>query len=178
MKALFVSALALLLLATVGVQQAKAQYPGEECRWECAVIYCDYYQDYCDYDCYEVCFPYARQQQVDGEWASQQQVSHSEGQLKSAVREQAQGGLPSLLAGLANSGAAWRGGERTGKVVRMRLETPAFKVTRAGGQSGQLRGPTTRMFAIFQSCLSNNTAPGQQRTRSSPSAPPSPVWVA
>lgn len=43
---------------------AFGQYPGEECRWECEVIYCDYYYDYCDYDCHEVCYPYSPQDQL------------------------------------------------------------------------------------------------------------------
>lgn len=34
-----------------------AQYD-EECHYECATTYCDLFDYYCDYDCYEVCYPY------------------------------------------------------------------------------------------------------------------------
>lgn len=34
-----------------------AQYE-EECYYECVVVYCDPYEDYCDYDCHEECYPY------------------------------------------------------------------------------------------------------------------------
>lgn len=53
-SALFVVASAALVAIT------RAQYPLEECHWECEIIHCDYYGDHCDYDCYEVCYPYAR----------------------------------------------------------------------------------------------------------------------
>lgn len=47
------SAIIMLALASeLGLAQ-------EVCHWECEVIDCDYYIDYCDYDCYEVCYPYA-----------------------------------------------------------------------------------------------------------------------
>lgn len=49
-----VSALVILVLAS---ELASGQ---EVCHWECEVVGCDYYADYCDYDCYEVCFPWAR----------------------------------------------------------------------------------------------------------------------
>lgn len=49
----------LCLAAVLTIQTVSAQYPGEYCHWQCDVIYCDYYHDYCDYDCYEVCYPYS-----------------------------------------------------------------------------------------------------------------------
>lgn len=36
---------------------ALAQYD-EDCEYECTIVYCDLYGGYCDYDCYEVCYPY------------------------------------------------------------------------------------------------------------------------
>lgn len=48
-----------LVVLLIG-KSALAQYhPGEDCHTECEIIYCDYYHDYCDYDCYEVCYPYS-----------------------------------------------------------------------------------------------------------------------
>lgn len=40
-----------------------AQYPYEDCHWDCEIEYCDYYGDHCDYDCYEVCYPYRHMRQ-------------------------------------------------------------------------------------------------------------------
>lgn len=41
---------------------AEAQFvPLEECYWECAVEYCDYPDDYCNYECHEICYPILRE---------------------------------------------------------------------------------------------------------------------
>lgn len=48
----------LLILASHNYTQVNAQYYPSECYWDCEIIYCDYYHEHCDYDCYEVCYPY------------------------------------------------------------------------------------------------------------------------
>lgn len=40
----------------VTIQVCSAQYL-DDCEYECSVTYCDPYE-YCDYECYEVCYPY------------------------------------------------------------------------------------------------------------------------
>lgn len=52
--------LSLLALVTVILlavpKETYAQYI-DECYYECNIVHCNYY-GYCDYDCYEVCYPY------------------------------------------------------------------------------------------------------------------------
>jgi hypothetical protein len=49
--------LVILLVAIFGIKQSLAQFD-EICHYECSIQYCDPYTDFCDYDCYEVCYPY------------------------------------------------------------------------------------------------------------------------
>lgn len=56
------SSLVLLIAVLVTIYSnsntANAQYPDEICHWQCDIIDCDDYDGHCDYDCYEVCYPY------------------------------------------------------------------------------------------------------------------------
>lgn len=89
--ALFVVAPATLFAAV------SAQYPLEECHWECDIVLCDYYGEHCDYDCYEVCYPYARsltggRQKVNNRYRQQQRASsigksHREGLSSSTTTD-------------------------------------------------------------------------------------------
>lgn len=48
-----------VLVATLAmVSGTIAQY--DYCHFECITIYCDPYEEYCDYDCHEVCYPYRK----------------------------------------------------------------------------------------------------------------------
>lgn len=47
-----------MLTIVVLALASKSSLAQEVCHWECEVFDCDYYADYCDYDCYEVCYPY------------------------------------------------------------------------------------------------------------------------
>lgn len=74
--------LVVLIVARLSFAQ---YYPGEDCHTECEIIYCDYYHDYCDYDCYEVCYPYSPASPIRGlssiksqQSDTQQQVYHRE----------------------------------------------------------------------------------------------------
>lgn len=49
--------IAALLVISFMSGSSFAQYD-EECSYECTIVYCDHYADYCDYDCYEVCFSF------------------------------------------------------------------------------------------------------------------------
>lgn len=49
----------LLLLLSMGAAKIEAQII-EECFWECGVEYCDYLDDFCTYDCHEICYPIAK----------------------------------------------------------------------------------------------------------------------
>ena len=37
-----------------------AQWANEECHYECEPTYCEFWDDFCEYDCHEICFPYLR----------------------------------------------------------------------------------------------------------------------
>lgn len=56
----YFSVLVGLVVLVVATGLALGQYhPGEICHEECEVDYCDYYYNYCEYECYEVCYPYS-----------------------------------------------------------------------------------------------------------------------
>lgn len=88
---LIIASIFILLTTTI----AFGQYPGEECRWECEVIYCDYYYDYCDYDCHEVCYPYSPQDPLssasrkvsNNQWLHNAPQSISLGSLKMKLQQ-------------------------------------------------------------------------------------------
>lgn len=79
------------LIAATGL--ALGQYhPGEICHEECQVEYCDYYHDYCEYECYDVCYPYSPEDpirdssSVKGKQKLQAQMPHVEpGEFKSMI---------------------------------------------------------------------------------------------
>lgn len=48
-----------ILTSSYGPRESEAQII-EECFWECGVEFCDYLDDFCTYDCHEICYPIAK----------------------------------------------------------------------------------------------------------------------
>lgn len=55
----------IILLLSLAPAKNEAQII-EECFWECGVEYCDYLDDYCTYDCHEICYPIAKKSSEHG----------------------------------------------------------------------------------------------------------------
>lgn len=57
-NALIAGLVTLLIVVLLLAGQSESQFPPhEECYWECGVEVCNYYEDYCNYECHEICYP-------------------------------------------------------------------------------------------------------------------------
>lgn len=136
----------------------------EDCHYECSVAHCDYYDDYCDYDCYEVCYPYRslRAESVRSKNAGtdQQEKIPASWEAETTSQVQQGGKLYRRVESKSTSPLIANGPKSmvfvTTEPVRMRLRNPTFQTVQRG-QVVRTRGSPPKSFAMFQSCLSNRT---------------------
>lgn len=162
----------ILLVVALWANQSEAQYPYEDCHYQCDVVYCDYYTNYCEYDCYEVCYPYRSSQVglVDQEATKQQQQSMD-------VRERHQSDRSAFKTGKLHTTTNQKVTEddcseltqhhhfvRSGKSMKMKLMSPKYL------KNGQLVPQGT--FAPESFAWSDNCSTNQQNLKK-----PAATWM-